>query len=47
MPRFAYQLAEALHMTVGRLNAEMTRTEFIGWKAHYALRQMDAEIAKG
>ncbi len=41
-----FQLAENLHMTVGRLRKEMTVAEYINWLRFYAQKNEESEEPK-
>ncbi|MEA2538469.1 MAG: hypothetical protein QOF11_2703 [Chloroflexota bacterium] len=43
---FDFVLAEALHMTVARMNDEMPNNEYIAWRAFYVYREAQLELAR-
>jgi hypothetical protein len=44
--RFTHQLAEHLHMTVDRMEAEMPNAEFVRWGALLAQRAAEQELER-
>lgn len=43
---FEFYLATKLHMTVGRIRAEMTQAEFVQWSVYYQRVAQQIELEK-
>lgn len=43
---FEFYLATKLHMTVGRIRAEMTQGEFVQWSVYYQRVAQQIELEK-
>lgn len=41
---FEFYLATQLHMTVGRIRAEMTQEEFVMWSMYYQRQAQEMEL---